>query len=61
MLMTLFAFSALTLLVGCQEQHPACKKLIDEVLVWLSYLERGANDLHVIHLMSLPPCRLLLC
>ena len=30
------AFSALTLLVGRQEEHPACKKLSDEVLVWLS-------------------------
>jgi len=30
------AFSALTLLVGRQEGHPACKKLSDEVLVWLS-------------------------
>jgi len=29
-------FSALTLLVGWQEEHPACKKLIDEELVWLS-------------------------
>ena len=27
---------ALTLLVGQQEGHPACKKLIGEVLVWLS-------------------------
>ena len=27
-----FAFSALSLLVGCQEEHPACKKLGDEVL-----------------------------
>jgi len=26
------AFSALTLLVGRQEEHPACKKLNDEVL-----------------------------
>jgi len=31
-----YAFSALTLLVGQQEEHPACKKLSDEVLVWLS-------------------------
>jgi len=31
-----FAFSALTLLVGRQEEHSACKKLSDEVLVWLS-------------------------
>jgi len=30
------AFSALTLLVGRQEGHPACKKLSDEVLAWLS-------------------------
>jgi len=30
------AFSALTLLVGQQEGHPACKKLSDEVLAWLS-------------------------
>jgi len=29
------AFTALTLLVGCQEEHPACKKLSDGVLVWL--------------------------
>jgi len=27
------AFSALTLLVGRQEEHPACKKLSDEVLM----------------------------
>jgi len=31
-----FAFSALTLLVGRQEGHPACKKLNGEVLAWLS-------------------------
>ena len=30
------AFSALTLLVGRQEGHPACKKQSDEVLAWLS-------------------------
>ena len=30
------AFSALTLLAGCQEEHPARKNLSDEVLVWLS-------------------------
>jgi len=29
-------FSALTLLVGHQEEHPACKKLSDEVLARLS-------------------------
>ena len=32
----LVAFSALTLLVGRQEGHPACKKLSGGVLVWLS-------------------------
>ena len=31
-----YAFSALTLLVGCQEKHPARKNLSDEVLAWLS-------------------------
>jgi len=30
------AFSALTLLFGHQEEHPACKKLSDEVLAWLA-------------------------
>ena len=30
------AFSALTLLVGCQEEYLARKNLSDEVLVWLS-------------------------
>ena len=33
---SLNAFSALTLLVGCQEGHPARKNLTDEVLAWLS-------------------------
>ena len=49
----LIAFSALTLLVGRQEGHPACKKLSSEVLAWLSCLERGA-DLHMAQLMPLP-------
>ena len=30
------AFSALTLLAGWQEGHPACKKLSGGVLAWLS-------------------------
>ena len=30
------AFSALTLLVGWQEGHPACKRLSGGVLAWLS-------------------------
>jgi len=29
-------FSALTVLVGHQEEHPVCKKLSDGVLAWLS-------------------------
>jgi len=29
-------FGALTMLDGCQEQHPPVRKLCDEVLVWLS-------------------------
>jgi len=49
------AFSALTLLVEHQEQHPARKKLSDEMLA-----ERGANDLHMVQLMPLPPHHLLL-
>ena len=31
-----YAFSALMLLVGWHEGHPACKKLCAEVLAWLS-------------------------
>ena len=30
------AFSALTLLAGCQEGHPACKNMSGAVLAWLS-------------------------
>ena len=43
------AFSALTLLVGRQEGHPACKKLE----CWHGWLERGA-DLHMAQLMPMP-------
>ena len=46
------AFSALTLLVGRQEGHPACKKLSGGVMAWFS-LERRA-DLHMAQLMPLP-------
>jgi len=42
--------SALTVLVGRQEGHPACKKLDGGVVVCL---ERGA-DLHMAQLMPLP-------
>ena len=43
-----YAFSALTLLVGRQEGHPACKN--SGGVVWL---EQGA-DLHMAQLMPLP-------
>jgi len=58
----LVAFSALTLLVGQSEGHPACKKLSGEVLAWLMviYLERDANDLHMVQLTPLPPHHLML-
>jgi len=37
------AFSALTLLVGWQEEHPACKKLSGGVLTWLSVWSEVQN------------------
>jgi len=48
------AFSALTLLVGRQEEHP---DINDEMVICL---EQGANNLHMIELMLLPPHHLLL-
>jgi len=45
------AFSALTLLVGSQEGHPACKKLSDGMLAWLS---AWGADLHIAQQMPLP-------
>jgi len=53
------AFSALTPLVGRQEEHPACKKLSDELLAGIFIcLEQGANDLRMVQLMLLPPYHL---
>ena len=46
----LHAFSALTLLVGRQEGHPACKNWGAGMVICL---ERGA-DLHMAQLMPLP-------
>jgi len=46
----LYAFSALMLLVGQQEGHPACKKLSGEVLAWLSVW----SEVHMAQLMPLP-------
>jgi len=48
----IFAFSALTLLVGQQEGYPACKKRSGGARAWLS-LERDA-DLYMAQLMPLP-------
>ena len=52
-LLTSFAFSALTLLVGHQEEPPAVKLdwwRVDVVIC----LERGADCLRIVHLMPLP-------
>ena len=46
-----YSFSALTLLVGWQEGHPACKKWV--VGCWRGYLGWGA-DLHMSQQMPLP-------
>jgi len=42
--MVVIAFSALTLLVGWQEGHPACKKLSRGVLAWLSVWSEVQTD-----------------
>jgi len=47
----LFAFSVLMLLVGRQEEHPACKKLSDEMLAWLSVWSKVQIILHMVQLM----------
>ena len=53
LLLHLRTFSALTLLVGQQEGHPACKKLEWWGAGVVICLERGA-DLHMAQLMLLP-------
>jgi len=50
---TISAFSALTLLVGWQEGHPACKKTEWWDAGMVICLKRGA-DLHMAQLMPLP-------
>ena len=47
-----FAFSALTLLVGWQEGHPACKNWV--VRCWLGYLSGARCRLAYAQLMPLP-------
>jgi len=48
-----FAFSALTVLVGRQERHQACKKIEWWGAGMVICLERGA-DLYMAQLMPLP-------
>jgi len=45
----------LTLLVEHQEEHVAYKKLSNEVIACLSVCNKGADDLHMVQLMPLPP------
>ena len=45
------SFSALTLLVGQQAEHPACKNWV--MRCWCGYLS-GADCLHMVQLMPLP-------
>jgi len=49
-----YSFSALTLLLGRQEGHLACKKLSGGVLTWLSVWSEVRADLHTAQLMPLP-------
>jgi len=59
-LLSSLAFSALTLLVGHQQEHPACKKLSDQVLAWLSVCsEVQMKYLYTVQLIPLPPHHLL--
>jgi len=37
------AFSALTLLVACQEEHPACKKLSDDAFYIRVFIESNSS------------------
>jgi len=53
-------FSALTLLVGWQEGHPAFKKTEWWGTGMVICLERGVNNLCMVQLMPLPPHHLLL-
>ena len=54
--LTAYGFSALTLLVGRLEGHPACKKLSGGMLAWLSVWSEVQTciKLHMAQLMPLP-------
>jgi len=53
-------YVALTLWVGHQEEHPACKKLTDGVLVWLSVWSEVQMICIWSNWCTLPPHHLLL-
>jgi len=55
----IFVLNALTLLVGHQEEHLACKKL-RWAAGMVTCVEQGANNLYIVKLMPLPPHHLLL-
>jgi len=42
-------------MVGLQEEHPACKKIEWWGAGVVMCVDRGANDLSVVHLMPLSP------
>jgi len=48
----LYPFSALTLSVGRQEGHPACKKLSGGVLTWFSVWSEVQT--YIVQVMPLP-------
>jgi len=50
-----FACSALSPLVGHQEEHLACKNFPWWSAGMVICLKRGTNELHMVQLMSLPP------
>jgi len=50
-----YTFSALKLLVGLQEEHVACKKVEWWGAGVVSCLQQGADALHMVQLMPLPP------
>jgi len=54
---SVLTFNALTLLVKQRKDHLACKKLNAGIVICLEW---GANDLHMVQLMPLPPHHLLL-
>jgi len=54
-----YLFDAVTLLLGHQEEHPACKKLFFGAVMVICP-GQSANDYHIFQLILLPSCHLLL-